>query len=256
MTTCSGRQQEHLFFTIVIVEYLQVFGSVLMLGASVKSQMLDASVIEEYLHDIHQLSELRENQDFMASLDQLGEDPVEQFELATRSKDVVPLVFRLEIVQEQVRVVANLSELHHSVPQRLISDFARRGISGKHPVIGDAIIHSPLPGRQIDLDDHLDLVGQLLLDLALDSPEQERPENLMQSVDDEQLFLFTQLKRLLLVARHLRVGHRVDLAEGLVEPLLEFVARREDLRQQEVQERPQLTQVVLKGSACQEHSVR
>jgi hypothetical protein len=88
-----------------------------MLGATVKSQMLDASVIEEYLHYVHQLSELREYKDLMSSLNQFWKYPIEQFKLAAGSKNIVSLVFRLKIVQEKVRVIANLSKLHNSVSQ-------------------------------------------------------------------------------------------------------------------------------------------
>jgi hypothetical protein len=60
MPTGTGRQQENLLFALVIVKNLQIFCSVLMFGATVKSQMLDASVVKEYLHNVHQLSKLRE----------------------------------------------------------------------------------------------------------------------------------------------------------------------------------------------------
>jgi len=71
-----------------------------MLGATIESQMLDASVIEEYLHNVHQLSKLREYKDLVSSLDQLRKYPIEQFKLATASENIVSLVFRLKIVQE------------------------------------------------------------------------------------------------------------------------------------------------------------
>jgi hypothetical protein len=84
----------------MIVENLQIFCSVLMLGATIESQMLDASVIEEYLHNIHQLSKLREYKDLVSSLDQLRKYPIKQFKLATASENIVSLVLRLKIVQE------------------------------------------------------------------------------------------------------------------------------------------------------------
>jgi hypothetical protein len=77
----------------------------------------------------------------------------------------------------------------------------------------------------------------------------------MQSIDNEELFFLTELKCLFFIARDLGVSHWVHLAQGLVEPLLEFVAGREDLREQEVQKGPQLTQVVLEGRTRQEDSV-
>ena len=42
----------------------------------------------------------------------------------------------------------------------------------------------------------------------------------------------------------------------LVKPLFEFLARRENLRQQEVEQRPELSQIVLKRRPCEEYSMR
>jgi hypothetical protein len=39
-----------------------------MFGSTIEPQVLDSSVIKEDLHDVHQLGELRENQDLVASL--------------------------------------------------------------------------------------------------------------------------------------------------------------------------------------------
>jgi hypothetical protein len=46
----------------------------------------------------------------------------------------------------------------------------------------------------------------------------------MQSIDNEELFFLTELECLFFIARHFGVSHWVHLAQGLVEPLLEFVA--------------------------------
>jgi hypothetical protein len=68
-----------------------------------------------------------------------------------------------------------------------------------------------LPGREINLDDHLDLVGKFLLDLTLDTSEKEGSEDLMESVNDEKLLFLAELKGLLLITPDLAVGHRVHL---------------------------------------------
>lgn len=60
----------------------------------------------------------------------------------------------------------------------------------------------------------------------------------MQSIDNEKLFFLTQLKCLFFIVCYFRVSHRVYLAQGLVKPLLEFIARRENLWKQKVQKCP------------------
>ena len=211
MPTSAGTEQEYLFLRIPVVEDLEVACAVFLLHGTVQSQVLDAAVVKEILHDVHQLSELRKDQHLVTRLDQLGQDPVQKLEFPARPEDVVAHVSRLQIIQEQVRVIANLSELHHSVAESDLAKLAGRWISGKDPVFLYAIVHDPLPGREVNLDDHFDLVGELLLDLTLYTSEEEGSEDLMESVNDEKLLFLAELEGLLLIAPDLAVGHRVHL---------------------------------------------
>ena len=88
-----------------------------MFGTSIQSEMLDAPEVKIDLKDVHQLSELREYQDLMASSNQLGQHSIQEFEFATRSVNVISHILLIEIVKEQVRVIANLPKLHYSIPQ-------------------------------------------------------------------------------------------------------------------------------------------
>jgi hypothetical protein len=157
----------------------------------------------------------------VAGLNELGEDAVEQLEFTTRAEDVVAHVIGLQVVQEQVRVIADLTQLHNGVAQRHLPQLACRGVSRELPVLLDPIVHYPLPCTKIDLNDHLNFIRQLLLNLALHSPEQEWPEHLMQSIDNKQLLLLAQLECLFLLL--LIRSHRMHLTEWLVKPLLEFI---------------------------------
>jgi len=67
----------------------------------------------------------------------------------------------------------------------------------------------------------------------------------MQPIDDQQLLLLVQLHRL--IARVLVDGHG--------EPLLEVVAAVEHLGQQEIEQSPQLSQIVLKRRAREQQAV-
>ena len=52
---------------------------------------------------------------------------------------------------------------------------------------------------------------------------------MVQTVYDEELLFFAELKGLLFVLSDLAVGDRVHLGEGLVEPFLELITGGEDL---------------------------
>ena len=109
--------------------------------------MFDTSIVKKDLHDVHQLCELGENEDLVPSLDQLGKDPIQKLELSTGSENVVSLILWFQIVQEEIRMITYLSQLHDCVSQGLISNFASGWISGKHPIVRDSIVDNSLPRR-------------------------------------------------------------------------------------------------------------
>jgi hypothetical protein len=51
--------------------------------------MLYASIVEEMLHNIHNLSELRKDQYLMTCLNELWEDPIQELKLSTASENVI-----------------------------------------------------------------------------------------------------------------------------------------------------------------------
>lgn len=88
-----------------------------------------------------------------------------------------------------------------------------------------------------------DFGWQALFHLFLDPAQQERLQDAVQLLDDllvSLLFLF--------------VGH-VFLALAQVEPLVEVVRRRENLRQKEVEQGPELMEIVLKRGARQQQAI-
>lgn len=120
----------------------------------------------------------------------------------------------------------------------------------------NAFVNAFLLGRQLYLDDHLQFLRQLLRHVFLDSPEQERPQNLMETIDDQKLFFFRQFHGFPFFVCHLLVSRRIGFAERLVEPFLEVLATRENSRKQKVEESPEFTEVVLERSSCKQNSVR
>jgi hypothetical protein len=51
----------------------------------------------------------------MPRFDEFGEDSVEELELAAAPKDVILHIFWVEIIKEEVWVIADLPELHDSI---------------------------------------------------------------------------------------------------------------------------------------------
>lgn len=73
-------------------------------------------------------------------------------------------------------------------------------------------------------------LGHLLLNISLDSPEQEGPQHLVEPFDQALVVLLTALDH---------------SCQWVGEPLLELAVGLEDVRHEEVHQRPQLHQAVL-----------
>lgn len=178
----------------------------------------------------------------MVGRKQLGQDSVEELKLARRPPervvDVAGRVDRILDVANDEWVVADLSQLHERVVETLDDVRLARlvvALGRQEAVLAVRRVDPVLEGRHAALDDLLNLVGQLRLDILLKSSEEERPEDLVQTSDDEQLLLLVDVD---LVARSC-VGER------RVEPFVERLDRVEDLRQDEVEQRPEFGEVVL-----------
>ena len=144
--------------------------------------MHDPAVIEKGAHDGYQLHELREDEHLVPKLKHLRYHAIEQLELARGHVDPLWILYGV-LLEELVRVIGDLSKLHHRVAQTLISDPTRGGIPSQSS-IEDAVVDNFLPIGQFNFDDLLDLGRQLLFYLTFYTPEQERSKHLMQPVDD------------------------------------------------------------------------
>ncbi len=240
--------QENEIFTVWGVEELQHVSPLVGLGHAVQPEKAVALEVEVVLDDGHALRHLTEHENSVAGLLELGQDAVEELELAGGSVDVGALNHvrrRVDVlgvglldVLEHEGMVAELSQLHDRVHEGLGSAGLTLALGvarvGQHDT---ALLHvgvqPPLKAGHLALDNVFDLVGQLRLDVLLEPPEQEGSEHFVETTDDQNRFFLVQL--------HLLAGD----GEGSVEPLLERVARLEDGRQQEVEQGPQLGQLVL-----------
>lgn len=77
---------------------------------TVEAEVSHAAEAQEVLHDVHEAGHLAEHQHAVAASHELGEHAVQQLDLARGTPQVV-VDGELVILLEQIRVVANLTEL-------------------------------------------------------------------------------------------------------------------------------------------------
>lgn len=101
------------------IEALEELAAVLGLGAAVEAEVLEAAVDKVVLHDGHQLRHLGEDEHAVASGAELRQDAVEEGELARGADEVLLGEGGAGLVLEEVRVVADLAQLHQRVHETL-----------------------------------------------------------------------------------------------------------------------------------------
>ena len=193
----------------------------------------DGVIFEQVEHARH----LREDEHARALLLQAQKQLVEHHHLARVLDQVVAeRVERLILSPlKEIWVVAALAQLHHEVEQpRLVlrERGARRLVQRVHVAHEDFLVLVLLHAREPRIHDELLLGRDGALDVGLDAAEQKGLEHLVQ-LRDHLLF---------------------DLLVADVEPLVELLVGREDIGQQEVEQCPQLMQVVLHGRASDEEA--
>jgi hypothetical protein len=87
------------------------------------------------------------------------------------------------------------------------------------------------------------LVWKLRFNLFFYSPQKERPKDLMETIDNEELLFLSERDRLFF-SRSLRDS------DG--KPFFKVIAAVEDFGEEEVEESPKFSQVVLKRSTSEE----
>ena len=79
-TSCTRTKQENVKLRVFIIKSVSHLASIF--GAPIKAEMLDSSILEVDLHDIHEMGHLGENQDPMVEDFEFGEDSVQELELS------------------------------------------------------------------------------------------------------------------------------------------------------------------------------
>lgn len=77
--------------------------------------MFDPFVVEIYLHDVHEMGHLGEDENSMTEFFEFGEDTVNEFELSRRTVDPIMVADVIIVFKEHIWMVATLPQLHHQV---------------------------------------------------------------------------------------------------------------------------------------------
>jgi hypothetical protein len=192
-----------------------------LLGTTVETQVHVAPQVKVIFEQCHYRNHLSKQQNTMTSCFQLRESLVEQLKLARDTPQIVihfPVIF-----QEQVRVIANLSQLHQRVHQAFRADLALGVLHGVRSTAQNLVVDLALPSGHVALENFFDFFWQLTLDLFLQTTQQERTQDLVQTINDQKRLFF---------------GHFDFFSrrcKWCVEPLFKIVNGVENVRQQVVQ---------------------
>ena len=102
-----------------VLEQFDSFFTVTGRCLTINAAVLEAAKAQVVVQDVEQARHLAENKDFEALLEQLGKQQVEHFKLHTSINEVFAINKRWPWLHifEQVRVIADLLELHEHVEQ-------------------------------------------------------------------------------------------------------------------------------------------
>ena len=117
-------------------------------------------------------------------------------------------------------------------------------------LVDQSVVERALRLDHVRVQDDLLLAREVRLDVALQTPEQERLQDAVELLDN--LDALVRLRVIDLAP----VAAVIVLLPVEVEPRLELREAGEDVREEEVQERPELGEVVLQGRAGEQELVR
>lgn len=182
-TTSFSREDEDFLGGVLLRKPFEACRSILVLCTAIENQVWDLPVNEIELHDVNELRELAEYQDLVTGLDHFRQHAIEELELARNIENVI-CEFGGLMALEQIGMITDFSELHDGVFQGDLGLLPRR-IHHELVVLLNTLVDQFLLRRELDLNDHLNFLGQLFGHLNFESSQQKRPQNLMQSVDDQ-----------------------------------------------------------------------
>mmetsp|Transcript_140833 Transcript_140833/g.342168 ORF Transcript_140833/g.342168 Transcript_140833/m.342168 type:complete len:363 (+) Transcript_140833:283-1371(+) len=240
-----GREQEdHGAALLLRIEGLDP-GSPLLVGClPVQAHEFVASPVQVGAKNIQDAGELGEDEGLVPKAQELRKHAVQNFDLARRPVKVFPW---LVCAHEEVGMQDHLAQLHKGVVHLLRLDLVL-GAEEPDRLPLEVRVGPPLPGAEPHAHRGLDLGRQPVLhDLRLRALQQEGREHRVEPRDDLCLVCCLQLNLVL-------IGEASHALEGFQKPLLEVQRSGEELRQQVMQQRPELVHVVLQWGPCQQHA--
>mmetsp|Transcript_8835 Transcript_8835/g.30371 ORF Transcript_8835/g.30371 Transcript_8835/m.30371 type:complete len:382 (+) Transcript_8835:666-1811(+) len=194
--TPGSRREQKVVEVGVLVERVNGIPPVRQAHTPVDPASLLAHVLQVDLEQVQHLGHLREDEDLVAVLVELGEEPVQELHLPTLLDELVPGGERgapVVLPCDQVRVVAVLPHLHQDVPQ--LGD-VHLPAPVKLGLLLQGVLQSPVQELPVDLglvrrhggvQDDLLLHRQGLLDVGLEPAKKEGPQDVVQLLHDSRV---------------------------------------------------------------------
>ena len=252
--TGSGRQQEDADIWVG-VELVHLPSTFLPLHAPVDAAHLLALLLKVGLDQVEHLRHLREDERLVTLRPELGQQAVQQAELAALLHQLIrggEHDAPVHPARYQIRVVAVLAQLHQHVVQRGGTHRHRAGVAGylleqvRDCLVHQRVVELSLRLHHVRVEDNLFFARQVGLHVTLKATEQEGLEDAVQLIDHlDALAGFLVVDAVVLL-----------LLLGKVEPALELRQGGEDVGEEKVQQRPQLREGVLQRCSSQQQLVR
>ncbi|GIX63107.1 NADH-quinone oxidoreductase subunit L [Babesia caballi] len=242
----AGRQQEDADLAVGVVEGRNLVVAVLAGSVAVDAEARVAPHATVVLQNVEHASHQGKNQHARVRLEEAVQQLVHHVQLARVLDEVLAERVGVPVLPplEEVGVVARLAQLHGQVLQLHLHDrgVAVVGAQLRNIAAEQVAVQPLLHGAQRNHQEQLVLGGHVGEHVLLRPPQHEGAQDLVEARN------YAQVARLALLLRQLLGADEVELD-------LKLLRGGEDLGEEEVEQRPQLLQVVLQRRAGDQQAV-
>mmetsp|Transcript_44997 Transcript_44997/g.74558 ORF Transcript_44997/g.74558 Transcript_44997/m.74558 type:complete len:441 (-) Transcript_44997:289-1611(-) len=237
-TASTRRQQEHKQLALGRIKLIHRRLSIFARRTAINPAIVMLSNGAIIFQDIQNARHLTEDEHTTARQFQLRQQLIEQQQFAAIRNQMLAKRIQAHIFDavKQVRMIGAFAQLHHQVQQRGLAhlvDIARR-LNQIHLLQQQLLVHILLQRGHADKQDELSLGRQVLRHIHLQTTKQEWFQQRAQLLKDFRLLI---------------------LAVPEIKHRLKIIGRRKQVGQQEIEQTPQLTQIVLQRRASDQQTM-
>mmetsp|Transcript_28915 Transcript_28915/g.83963 ORF Transcript_28915/g.83963 Transcript_28915/m.83963 type:complete len:731 (+) Transcript_28915:2411-4603(+) len=236
-TTGAGGKDEGELGAVLDVEDVDGGLAIGVIGVAIDAAVLVAAHVHKILEDVQNARHLGEDEDSAATLLEPLEELVEHVELAAVVDQVIAEWVEGSVLHalEEIGMATALAQLHDDIEDgRSVLLCALSG-DGIDIAKQQLLVQLLLDLGHTDHDEGLRLRRQALGNILLDTADHKGTEDVVK------------------LGNHILLG--LVIVDVKIEPLVELLRGREDVREEEVEQGPQFVQIVLQGSTGQEETV-